>query len=55
MFPDSLAASRLGDGSFVRVSETHLEVPLYRQCCTLDKPLVGAITDADWLAAADWA
>ncbi|MDT5058169.1 MAG: LysR family transcriptional regulator, chromosome initiation inhibitor [Mycobacterium sp.] len=46
MFPDSLAAPHLGDGSFVRVSDEHLDVPLYWQCWKLDSPMLGRITDA---------
>ncbi len=45
MFPDSLAGPRLRDGSFVRVSDVHLDVPLYWQCWKLDSPLIEAITD----------
>jgi len=36
MFPDRLAAPRLGDGSFVRVSEKYLDMPLYSQCWKRD-------------------
>jgi LysR family transcriptional regulator (chromosome initiation inhibitor) len=46
MFPINLAAPALEDGSFVRVSETNLDVPLYWQCWKLDSPLVARITDA---------
>jgi len=38
MFPDSLAGPHLRDGSFVRVSDVHLDVPLYWQCWKLDSP-----------------
>jgi LysR family transcriptional regulator, chromosome initiation inhibitor len=38
MFADSLAAPCLRDGSSVRVSETHMDVPLYWQCWKLDNP-----------------
>src|SRR5262245_14466326 len=51
MFPDSLAAPRLRDGSFVRVSQTHLDVPLYWQCWKLDSPIVDRITEAVHSAA----
>jgi LysR family transcriptional regulator, chromosome initiation inhibitor len=51
MFPDSLAAPRLRDGSYVRISETHLDVPLYWQCWKLDSPIVARITDAVRTAA----
>jgi LysR family transcriptional regulator, chromosome initiation inhibitor len=53
MFPDSLAAPRLADGSFVRVSDVHLDVPLFWQCWKLDSPMVTAITDAVRSAAAN--
>lgn len=53
MFPDSLAAPHLDDGSFVRVSDVHLDVPLYWQCWKLDSPIVDRITDAVRSAAAD--
>jgi LysR family transcriptional regulator, chromosome initiation inhibitor len=46
MFPDSLAAPHLADGSFVRVSDVHLDVPLYWQCWKLNSPLVQTVTDA---------
>jgi LysR family transcriptional regulator (chromosome initiation inhibitor) len=52
MFPDSLAAPRLSDGSFVRISKTHLDVPLYWQCWKLDSPIVEKVTDAVRSAAA---
>jgi LysR family transcriptional regulator (chromosome initiation inhibitor) len=45
MFPDSLAEPHLRDGSFVRVSDVHLDVPLYWQCWKLDSPLVKTVTD----------
>jgi LysR family transcriptional regulator (chromosome initiation inhibitor) len=53
MFPDSLAARPLGDGSFVRVSDAHLDVPLYWQCWKLDSRIVNAVTGAVSSAAAD--
>jgi LysR family transcriptional regulator (chromosome initiation inhibitor) len=52
MFPDSLAAPHLADGSFVRISDVHLDVPTYWQCWKLDSPLVSTITDAVGTAAA---
>jgi LysR family transcriptional regulator (chromosome initiation inhibitor) len=52
MFPDSLAAQPLGEGSFVRISDEHLDVPLFWQCWKLDSPLVQTITDAVDAAAA---
>jgi LysR family transcriptional regulator (chromosome initiation inhibitor) len=52
MFPDGLAAPRPRDGSFVRVSDARLDVPLYWQCWKLNSPLVQAVTDAVDTAAA---
>jgi LysR family transcriptional regulator, chromosome initiation inhibitor len=51
MFPEKLAAPELETGSFVRISDAHLDVPLYWQCWKLDSPMVKAITDAVRLAA----
>jgi LysR family transcriptional regulator (chromosome initiation inhibitor) len=51
MFPDSLAAPGIGDGSFVRVNDMYLDVPLYWQCWKLDSPIVGRITEAVHSAA----
>jgi LysR family transcriptional regulator, chromosome initiation inhibitor len=53
MFPDSLAAPRLREGSFVRIVDVHLDVPLYWQCWKLDSPIVGRITDAVQAAASN--
>jgi LysR family transcriptional regulator, chromosome initiation inhibitor len=53
MFPEKLAAPALDDGAFVRVSDIHLDVPLYWQCWKLDSPIVKKITDAAMSAAAD--
>jgi LysR family transcriptional regulator, chromosome initiation inhibitor len=53
MFPDSLAEPALRDGSFVRVSDAHLDVPLYWQCWKLDSPIVKRITDAVRAAAGE--
>jgi LysR family transcriptional regulator, chromosome initiation inhibitor len=52
MYPDSLAAPRLADGSFVRVCEAHLDVPLYWQCWKLDSVMVTNVTAAVQSAAA---
>jgi LysR family transcriptional regulator, chromosome initiation inhibitor len=52
MFPDSLAGPHLRDGTFVRVSDVHLDVPLYWQCWKLNSPMVHKITDAVSSAAA---
>jgi LysR family transcriptional regulator (chromosome initiation inhibitor) len=46
MFPETNLAPALADGSFVRVVDAHLDVPLFWQCWKLDSPLVGTITDA---------
>jgi len=46
MFPDSLAARHEGDGSFVRVSDVHLDVPLFWQCWKLDSSLIQELSDA---------
>jgi LysR family transcriptional regulator (chromosome initiation inhibitor) len=53
MFPDSLVAPRLRDGSFARVTDAHLDVPLYWQCWKLDSPIVEKVTEAVQAAAAD--
>lgn len=53
MFPQSLAAPHLADGSFVRVTDAHLDVPLYWQCWKLDSPMVEKVTHAVVLAATD--
>jgi LysR family transcriptional regulator (chromosome initiation inhibitor) len=53
MFPDRLAAPHIKNGSFVRIVDEHLDVPLYWQCWKLDSPIVKRITDAATSAAAD--
>ena len=53
MFPDSLAAPALKDGSFVRIADEHLDVPLYWQCWKIDSPIVSNVTDAVASAAAE--
>ena len=52
MFPDNLVAPHMRDGSFVRVSDVHLDVPLFRQCWKLDSPFAQTVTDAVESAAA---
>ncbi|WP_167107591.1 LysR family transcriptional regulator ArgP [Mycobacterium sp. DL592] len=52
MFPEMLAAPDLAAGSFVRISDEHLDIPLFWQCWKLDSHLVRVITDAV-VAAAD--
>lgn len=49
MFPEQLADSTKG---LARISELHLDVPLYWQCWKLDSPLVSTITDGVVAAAA---
>jgi hypothetical protein len=46
MYPESLAAPQLDDGSFVRISDVHLDVPLYWQCWKLESSMVTAVPDA---------
>jgi LysR family transcriptional regulator, chromosome initiation inhibitor len=46
MYPEQLAAPHMRDGSFVRIADVHLDVPLYWQCWKLDSPMVKTITDA---------
>src|SRR5262249_42373520 len=53
MFPVSLAAPRLADGSFVRISDVHLDVPLYWQCWKLDSPVIESVSEAVRSAAED--
>ena len=43
MYPEQIA---LCDNSLVRISDAHLDVPLFWQCWKLDSPLVVAVTDA---------
>lgn len=52
MFPARLAAPALADGSFVRLADVHLDVPLYWQCWKLDSPVVSTVTEALQSAAA---
>ena len=53
MFPDSLAAPHVDDGSFVRISDVHLDVPLYWQCWRIDSTVLTDLTEAvRWAAAA---
>ena len=49
--PDSLAAAHVADGSFVRISDVHLDVPLFWQCWKLDSPLIDTVTGAVRAAA----
>jgi LysR family transcriptional regulator (chromosome initiation inhibitor) len=52
MYPEQSAAPALADGSFVRVSDAYLDVPLFWQCWKLNSPLVQTVTDAVESAAA---
>ncbi|KUI30020.1 LysR family transcriptional regulator [Mycobacterium sp. GA-2829] len=52
MYPEQLAAPELADGTFTRIADLHLDVPLYWQCWKLDSPLVARVTDAVRSAAA---
>jgi LysR family transcriptional regulator (chromosome initiation inhibitor) len=51
MYPEQLAAKDLGRGTFVRVTEQYLDVPLFWQCWKLDSRLIKTITDAVQSAA----
>ncbi len=53
MFPEKLAAPQLAEGSFVQISDVHLEVPLFWQSWKLDSPMVERITDAVRVAATE--
>jgi LysR family transcriptional regulator, chromosome initiation inhibitor len=53
MFPEHLAAPQLSEEAFLRIFDTHLDVPLYSQCWKLDSPIIKRITDAVRVAAAD--
>jgi LysR family transcriptional regulator (chromosome initiation inhibitor) len=46
MYPEQLVAARLADGSFVRIADVHLDVPLFWQCWKLDSPMVKTVTGA---------
>ncbi|MET0451167.1 MAG: LysR family transcriptional regulator ArgP [Mycobacterium sp.] len=46
MYPEQAAAAGLADGSFVRVSDVHLDVPLFWQCWKLNSPMISAVTAA---------
>ena len=52
MYPERAAETALGDGSFVRIADAHLDVPLFWQCWKLDSPMIDAVTDAVRSAAA---
>jgi len=52
MYPERAAAAALADGSFVRIADAFLDVPLFWQCWKLDSPVVDAVTAAVHSAAA---
>jgi LysR family transcriptional regulator (chromosome initiation inhibitor) len=54
MYPQQLARLGEADGSFVRVSNVQLDVPLYWQCWKLDSPIVETVTEAIRAAATSW-
>jgi LysR family transcriptional regulator (chromosome initiation inhibitor) len=53
MYPEQSAAPALADGSFVRISDAYLDVPLFWQCWKLDSPIVETVTKVVRSAAAD--
>ena len=53
MYPDQLAAPALADGSFVRISDAHLDVSLYWQCWKLNSRMVETVTKAVRSSASD--
>ena len=53
MYPEQLAEAALADGSFVRICDVHLDVPLFWQCWKLDSLIIARITDTVRSAAAD--
>jgi LysR family transcriptional regulator (chromosome initiation inhibitor) len=52
MYPEQLASASLTDGTYVRISDLHLDVPLFWQCWKLDSPMVNTITEVVRGAAA---
>jgi len=53
MYPEQLAAPSLANGSFVRIADVHLDVPLFWQCWKLDSRMVEAVTAVVRSAAND--
>jgi LysR family transcriptional regulator (chromosome initiation inhibitor) len=51
MYPEQIAAPAQAEGSFVRISDAHLDVPLYWQCWKLDSPIIETVTNAVHSAA----
>lgn len=52
MYPQELVQAETKSEALVRVSEAHLDVPLYWQCWKLDSPMVQAVTGEIRAAAA---
>lgn len=52
MYPERAAAGPLADGTFIRIADAHLDVPLFWQCWKLDSPVIAAVTAAVHSAAA---
>jgi len=52
IYPEQLAGPALVDGSFVRISDAHLDVPPFWQCWKINSPIVKTITDTVRSAAA---
>lgn len=52
MYPEQVAGPEIAAGSFVRVTDVHLDVPLFWQCWKLDSPVIAGLTDAVYAAAA---
>ena len=55
MFPERLAAPELASGVFTRISDEHLDVPLFWQCWKLYSPTVDSVTAAVRSAAGELA
>lgn len=53
MFPERLAAPELASGLFTRISDVHLDVPLFWQCWKLYSPTVESVTSAVRSAAGE--
>lgn len=51
MYPEQSARSALADGSFVRIADVHLDVPLFWQCWKLDTEIIEKTTAAILSAA----
>lgn len=52
MYPERAAAGPLADGTFIRIADAHLDVPLFWRCWKLDSPVIAAVTAAVHSAAA---